>query len=124
MKSPNSMLIFYDGNCPICCAKKDFLQRRDQRNRLAFCDIRAPDFQRPEQMPPIDSLASEIHSLQPDGQILRGMAVIRAAYRVIGLGWLAAPTGWPLLRPLFDLLYAHIAANRQFYSEGLRIRRR
>ena len=33
------------------------------------------------------------------GQV--GMAVFRLAYRAVGLGWLVAPTGWPLLRPLF-----------------------
>ena len=29
-----------------------------------------------------------------------------------GLGWLVAPTGWPLLRPLFDRLYGGFARHR------------
>ncbi|MDF7801688.1 DUF393 domain-containing protein [Pontiellaceae bacterium B1224] len=117
MAPTDKMLILYDGNCPICCAKRDFLQRKDRQNNLSFSDIRSPDFQRLEIPVAIELLEREIHSIRPDGRVLRGMEVIRAAYEEIGLGWLAKPTGWPLLRPLFDRLYAFIARNRSFISK-------
>lgn len=84
---------------------------------LAFADIRSTAFQRLEVPVSIDLLEREIHSIRPDGQILRGMEVIRAAYQEIGLGWLAKPTGWPLFRPLFDWLYAFVARNRIHISK-------
>ena len=118
------MLIFYDGNCPVCCAKRDFLMRRDKQGVLAFSDIRADDFQPVGPLPDIDALAFEIHALKADGSVIRGMDVMRAAYAIIGIGWLLAPTGWPLFRPLFDRLYAHIARNRLFYSKWLFGRKR
>jgi predicted DCC family thiol-disulfide oxidoreductase YuxK len=31
--------------------------------------------------------------------------VFRQAYGLVGLGWLYAPSRWPLLRPLVDALY-------------------
>jgi predicted DCC family thiol-disulfide oxidoreductase YuxK len=37
--------------------------------------------------------------------VLRDVAVFRRAYQLIGLGWLYAPTSWPLLAPLADRVY-------------------
>ncbi|QBG46911.1 DUF393 domain-containing protein [Verrucomicrobia bacterium S94] len=119
MDSVSSMLILYDGNCPLCCAKRDFLMRRDRRGALEFADIRDPDFCLPLDGIPLDMLAAEIHAITNERQVLHGMEVIRAAYRAIGIGWIAAPTGWPLLRPFFDLLYTHIARNRLKISHRL-----
>ena len=112
MKRSDKLLILYDGNCPICCAKRDFLQRRDRQNKLAFADIRSNDFPALEIPVSMEMLEKEIYSITPDGQILRAMEVIRAAYAEIGIGWLISPTGWPLLRPLFDRLYQLVARNR------------
>lgn len=57
-------------------------------------------------------LLERIHLLDAGGQVHVGMAVFRLAYRAVGLGWLVAPTGWPLLRPLFDRLYGCFARHR------------
>jgi predicted DCC family thiol-disulfide oxidoreductase YuxK len=46
-----------------------------------------------------------IHALTADGTVLRDVAVFRAAYRLIGLGWLYAPSAWPGLRQLADGVY-------------------
>lgn len=119
MDSMRSMLILYDGDCPICCAKRDFLMRRDRNGALEFADIRDPDFRLPADGITLDMLAAEIHALTPEHQVLRGMEVIRAAYRAIGIGWIAAPSGWPLLRPLFDRLYVYVANNRLKISQRL-----
>lgn len=117
--SMSNILIFYDGNCPLCCAKRDFLQHRDREGVLTFSNIRSADFQPLENLPDLEVLAYEIHSIASDGRILRGMQVIREAYKLIGLGWLMAPTGWPILRPLFDRLYTHVARHRLKYSKML-----
>lgn len=118
------LLIIYDGDCPICCAKRDFLKRRDKRGTLSFSDIRNPDFVSPAEGVDFQSLEAEIHSITIDGKVLRGMEVIRTAYKAIGIGWIAAPTGWPILRPIFDWLYAKVAGNRQKISKVLRISKR
>ncbi|MDF7822429.1 DUF393 domain-containing protein [Pontiellaceae bacterium B12227] len=112
MKHADNLLILYDGNCPLCCAKRDFLQRRDHQKKLTFSDIRSNDFQSLEIPVPLGQLEKEIHCITPDGQILQAMDVIRAAYTRIGLGWLIAPTRWPLLKPGFDHLYQWVAENR------------
>jgi predicted DCC family thiol-disulfide oxidoreductase YuxK len=48
----------------------------------------------------------------PDGTLVEGVEVFRRAYAAVGLGWLVAPTRWPLLRPLADAAYRWFARNR------------
>jgi len=61
---------------------------------------------------PLDVRAMRIHALAADGTVLRDVAVFRHAYTLIGLGWLYAPTRWPVLGPLADGLYRLWAAGR------------
>jgi predicted DCC family thiol-disulfide oxidoreductase YuxK len=53
-----------------------------------------------------------MHGVFPDGRIVRKVEAFRQAYRAVGLGWLLAPTGWPLLRQVFDGLYELFARYR------------
>lgn len=55
---------------------------------------------------------AEMHAFTGDGRVVRGMEVFRLAYRAVGWGWVWAPTGWPILRPIFDALYRVFARNR------------
>lgn len=96
----------------MCCRKATFLKRRDRHGKLHFSDIRAAGFEPLATGVPIETLEKQIHALLPDGRVISQMEVIRKAYQEIGLGWLAAPTGWPVLRPCFDALYRFIAKNR------------
>jgi predicted DCC family thiol-disulfide oxidoreductase YuxK len=47
-----------------------------------------------------------MRGLAVDGRVIKDVAVFREAYRLVGLGWLYAPTAWPLIGPLVDALYA------------------
>ena len=106
------MQILYDGNCPLCRRKSDFLRHRDRRGKLAFVNIRSKAFNPEATGIPMETLERQIHAILPGGKVIARMDVIRAAYREIGLGWIAAPTGWPLLRPVFDWLYGKVAKYR------------
>jgi len=110
------LTLLFDGGCPLCVREVRFLQRRDRRRaaapgapgpRLAFVDINAAEY---------DSAAHQgisyreamgrIHAIDASGAVLRDLAVFRRAYALIGLGWLYAPSRWPLLGALGDGLYA------------------
>lgn len=113
-----ALTILYDGGCPLCLREVHFLQSRDRaRNgaapRLAFVDIDAADYE-PTDWGGISyrEAMGRIHAVADDGTVLRDVAVFRGAYRLIGLGWLYAPTGWPLLAPLVNLAYGLWAAAR------------
>ncbi len=116
MKTNLPIRILYDGNCPICCQKVAFLHRRDKNKSLTFSDIRENGFSPIKNGPSMAELEKRIHAILPDGKIISRMDVIRAAYQEIGLGWIAAPTGWSFLRPVFDTLYGIAAKYRQSIS--------
>jgi predicted DCC family thiol-disulfide oxidoreductase YuxK len=112
------LTILYDGGCPLCLREVNFLRRRDRRlhgdaPRLAFVDIDDPAYE-----PAVHGgityreAMGRIHGLDADGCVVRDVEVFRRAYSLIGLGWLYAPSRWPLLRPLADLAYRLWAAAR------------
>ncbi|MBL7661272.1 DUF393 domain-containing protein [bacterium] len=107
--------IFYDGACPLCSREMRFLMRKNTRGTLVFEDTTTADFD-PQKYGISTDVNRVIHAALPDGSIVTGVEVFRRAYREIGLGWLLAPTGWPGLKSIFDLLYLIFAKNRKRIS--------
>ena len=98
------LTVLYDGACPLCCREVRMLRHRDQQHngawpRLAFVDIDAADYE-PAAHAGIDyrQAMGRIHAVQADGAVVSDLAVFRQAYALVGLGWLLAPSAWPLLR--------------------------
>ena len=103
----------HDGECPLCAREVAMLRRLDRgRGRLAFDDIAAPAFDASRYGRSQAELMARIHGLLADGTVIEGVEVFRRAYAAVGLGWLVAPTRWPLLRPLSDAAYRWFARNR------------
>lgn len=108
-----SVKVLYDGECPLCAREIEMLRRLDRgRGRIAFEDIAAPDFDAGRYGLDQAAVMSRIHGVLPDGRIIEGVEVFRRLYAGVGLGWLVAPTRWPLLRPAFDAAYRWFARNR------------
>jgi len=103
----------FDGGCPLCVREVRFLERRDRGKRIRFVDIDEEDYN-PSSHGEIGyrEAMGRIHAICLDGTVLRDVAVFREAYRLIGLGWLYAPTRWPLIAPIVDRIYAIWAARR------------
>jgi predicted DCC family thiol-disulfide oxidoreductase YuxK len=105
--------VLFDGDCPLCVREIDMLRRLDRsRGRLGLRDIATPEFRAAEHGVSHATLMARIHGVLPDGRLIEGVEVFRRAYAAVGLGWLVAPTRWPLLRPLFDAGYRWFARNR------------
>lgn len=105
------LTLLFDGGCPLCVREVNFLRQRDQRRnpgrpRLAFVDIDAADYDA-ERHGGISyrQAMGRIHAIRADGSVVRDVEVFRSAYQLIGLGWLYAPTTWPVLGPIADVLY-------------------
>ena len=88
------------------------MQRRDQRGQLAFEDISKPGFDAAGYGLTQTQVMGVMHGIYPDGRIITKIEVFRQAYRLIGLGWLLAPTGWPVLRTLSNWGYELFARYR------------
>lgn len=114
------LTMLYDGACPICRREVAFLARRDRAARLRFVDFAAPGFdpqawgqsQGFANFPDAATLDARIHGVTASHEIVVGLDVFRLAWRAVGLGPLAAITGWPLLRPLAERAYLAFARNR------------
>jgi predicted DCC family thiol-disulfide oxidoreductase YuxK len=109
--------ILIDGDCPLCRREADLMRRLDRgRGRLALVDIAAPGFDPAAYGTTMDAVMGTIHGVVGSGDrpggLVTGMEVFRRAYRAVGWGWVLAPTGWPLLRPVFDRVYRWFARNR------------
>lgn len=104
--------LLYDSLCPICRREVDWLKRRDRNGRLATIDIAAPGFDPVPLGLSAERVVARLHGIEANGTVVEGMAAMRGAWRAVGLGWLIAPTGWPLLRYLFDGMYLVFARYR------------
>ena len=103
----------FDGECPLCALEVALLRRLDRgRGRLDFEDIAAPDFDAQRYGRTHAELMARIHGVLADGTVIEGVEVFRRAYAAVGLGWLVAPTRWPLVRRLVDAAYRWFARNR------------
>ena len=114
VSSPAAELTFlYDGACPLCLREVRFLRRRDHHHRIHFVDVDADDYD-PSLWAGISYRAAmtRIHAIRNDGSVLTDVAVFRECYRLIGMGWLYAPTTWPVLSGWVDRFYGLWAAQR------------
>ena len=106
MAKPQLTLLF-DGACPLCRREVEALRSRDQgKGLICFVDIDVQDYD-PAAHGGISyrEAMGRIHAIGADGQVIVDVAAFREAYRLVGLGWLYAPTTWPLLKPLVDGIY-------------------
>ena len=105
--------ILIDGDCPLCRHEAGLLRRLDRgRGRLELVDITAPGFNPGALGVTMKDVMGTIHGVIPDGRLVTGVEVFRRAYGAVGWGWLWAPTGWPLVRPIADRAYEWFARRR------------
>ena len=104
--------VLYDGQFPSCRLEMRWLSQRNVTGDLAFEDISDPEFDAGRYGLAYEQVMGVIHAILPDGRVIRGLEVFRLAYGAVGLGWLVAPSGWPVLRHIFDGFYALFARYR------------
>ena len=106
--------VFFDGDCPLCVKEIRLLRALDRkRGRILFTDIAAADFDAQAVTGlTYEQLMAEIYGRMPSGELVTGMEVFRQLYGAVGLGFLFAPTKWPILKPAFDSIYSMFAKNR------------
>ncbi len=108
----SSVRLLYDERCPFCSLEVRFLQRWNKRGRLSVEDISDPAFDATRYGLTDHEVHAILHAVNDDGTVVRRMDAVRAAYDAVGLGWVMAPTTWPLLRRLSDAAYELFARHR------------
>jgi predicted DCC family thiol-disulfide oxidoreductase YuxK len=112
--TPWQIKLLYDGDCPLCLREVNFLQRKDRgRGLVAFINIAAPNYQASDHGGvDFGEAMGRIHAVLADGTVVKNVAVFRQVYQVLGMGWVYAATGWPVIGPLVDKLYDFWADRR------------
>jgi predicted DCC family thiol-disulfide oxidoreductase YuxK len=99
--------LLYDGDCPLCMREVNLLRQRDQdRGLITFTNIAAATYN-PAANGGVDfeTAMGRIHAVKSDGTILKNVEVFREIYGLLGMGWIYAPTRWPILGSIIDWLY-------------------
>ena len=122
-ESDRQTLVFYDDACPACRAEMKIIRRWDRAGRIGMIDIAAPEYDEHAWPVSLTHMNALLHVRLPDATWQTGMAATRHLYRAVGRGWMLAPTDWPLLKRLFDYVYAWFARHRLPVSKFFRSRR-
>lgn len=99
--------LLYDGDCPLCMREVNFLQKKDAgRGLVKFVDI-ADDSYTADENGGVDfeTAMGRIHAVLADGTVIKNVEVFRRIYSILGIGWIYAPTRWPVIGPVVDKLY-------------------
>jgi predicted DCC family thiol-disulfide oxidoreductase YuxK len=99
--------LLYDGDCPLCLREVNFLQKKDAgRGLVKFTDIADLDYD-PAENGGVDfeTAMGRIHAVRADGTVVKNVAVFQEVYEAIGIGWMYAPTKWPIVGPVVNKVY-------------------
>lgn len=112
------LTIFYDGQCPLCCAEMRKLKKLDKCNQINLINIHSQTFI--DSYPDIsfDSAMSVLHGIYKD-KLLLGLEVTHRAWSLVGKGFWLAPLNWPLIKPISHGCYLIVAKYRQPISSAL-----
>lgn len=113
------LTLYYDGQCPLCVAEIEFLQSRSTSDQLAFVDVTQTDFEAAGHNISCDAAMAQIHGRTADGQVLVGVPVFAAAYKLARLPVLAWVLSRAWLMPVLQPAYVFFAKHRQAISRRI-----
>jgi len=112
-----SLIVWYDGACPLCIREIALMRKLDRRNAIRFTDISTPTA-----ACPIDRrlLLERFHASE-NGQLLSGAAAFAAMWRTLPL---LRPVGlmarYPVVLAILEALYLRFLKVRPHIQKRLR----
>ncbi|WP_286235393.1 thiol-disulfide oxidoreductase DCC family protein [Thalassotalea sediminis] len=105
------LTIFYDGQCPLCCAEMDSLKRHDKNNAIKLVNLHQAGFA--TNYPRINKKeAMQILHGEYQGETLKALAVTHRAWTLVGKGLYVAPLTFPIVKQLAHVGYLFMAKYR------------
>jgi predicted DCC family thiol-disulfide oxidoreductase YuxK len=113
--SRGTLIVLFDGGCPVCRRTVRTLQRLDWLKRLQFADATNDDVRR--QVAPsltLDDAMRQMNVVDARGRLSGGYAAQLQIGRRVPVLWLPSLLGaLPGIRQIGSAVYRHIAANRR-----------
>lgn len=106
------MIVFFDGDCPICSKEVCYLKTKEKSKLVEFKDIAALDFDPGLFGKNKKELLSQIHAMMPDGSFIKGADVFRKLYFILGYKIFSRIISLPFIRQIIDFLYLVFAKYR------------
>ncbi|MEM7542219.1 MAG: DUF393 domain-containing protein [Pseudomonadota bacterium] len=107
-QSPKSLVVFYDGACPLCSREIDFYRRERGAETIQWVDVNSSDFQ--AQRPAFltrDAALARFHVEDANGQVVSGIAAFRLVWaRLAHWRWLAWLTTPRTIQVVLERLYS------------------
>jgi len=114
---PGADVVIFDGDCGICTAQINKLQRWDDRHKLAYLSLHDPEVARRWPDMSHDQLMQEMAVVDRSGQKYWGPEAIKFLTRRLPKLWWALPIShFPGSMALWRPLYRWVARNRYRFS--------
>ncbi|AAF94960.1 TPA: thiol-disulfide oxidoreductase DCC family protein [Vibrio cholerae] len=115
MNKPD-LVIFFDGQCPLCCNEMRALKTADHQARILLVDVHDTDTM--SCYPSIDKqrALSILHGIDQQGQLLYGLDVTVLAWRLVNRHRWLFITRMPILKGISDRMYLLFAKHRMRLS--------
>ena len=113
------MIIFYDGNCPLCSAEMQQLKHADVNNEIVLEDLNAYDFSDRFAYIDKDKALKILHAQQPSGEIIYAFDVTYHAWKIVGKHRWLKIFRLPIIRTFADWGYLFFAKYRHPISRFL-----
>lgn len=108
----NTLIIFYDGNCPLCTLEMQKLKRHDTNKLIVLEDLHQENFVSRFPNVDIDKAMKVLHG-RYQGKTLLALDVTHRAWTLVGKGALVAPLQFPIIKQLAHGGYLLVAKYRQ-----------
>lgn len=110
-KTAQSLIIFYDGQCPLCSAEMTSLKSHDNNNQITLIDLHSTEFTQDYPNISFDKAMQILHGYY-QGKILLGLQVTHRAWTLVGKGFWVAPLNWPIFKNISHWVYLLVAKFR------------
>jgi predicted DCC family thiol-disulfide oxidoreductase YuxK len=118
MMTDNTLIIFYDGNCPLCTLEMHKLKRYDKNGLIRLENLHQENFA--TLFPTVDTnKAMKILHGFYQGKTLLALDVTHRAWTLVGRGALVAPLQFPVVKQLAHVGYKLLAKYRHPISNCL-----
>ncbi|WP_268796420.1 thiol-disulfide oxidoreductase DCC family protein [Pseudomonas huanghezhanensis] len=99
------LMLYFDGECPLCAREIKLLRARSTEDRLLLVDMSDDGFDAQALGFTVEQMQSALHARFADGRWVTGLDATLWSWRAAGLGKWAAPLSSRALRPLFEIGY-------------------
>ncbi len=107
------LTVFYDSICPICSKEIDYLKKRKKTGKVHFFDLASrEEFENAFNQINYLSAMKEIHAIDPNGNVIKGVDVFSELYARRDLIFISLLMKAPVMHSIFNFGYSVWARYR------------